>query len=166
MFSHSDTVRFQARRGAAQTLAEIRQPGEDCSIISRSFPCNFSALSFILILIFWLSCAELEGGKVACCKLGHPHPIAVERTRRALQSRAVRRLRLRHDSKRAMECLRSYLGVKAVVRVLGDKRCEGTATFEFWVCSGCSQNLSKFNLNLHDGAKLFPHVCHTREGCI
>lgn len=84
---------------------------------------------------------------MARCKLGHRHPIVVERTRRALQSRAVCRLRRRHDSERAVECLRSYLGVKAVVRVLRDKRRERAATFEFWFCCGCSQNLSEFNVS-------------------
>lgn len=89
--------------------------------------------------------------------MGHRHPIVVERTRRALQSRAVCRLRRRHDSERVVECLRSYLGVKAVVRVLRDKRCERTATFEFWFSSGCNQNLSEFNVSkLTCGNQTFP----------
>ncbi|TNM86682.1 hypothetical protein fugu_006912 [Takifugu bimaculatus] len=44
----------------------------------------------------------------------------------------------------AKEQSRSYLGVKAVVRVLGDKRCESVATFEFWFCSGHINQKTQF----------------------
>lgn len=150
MFSHSDTVHFQAHCRATQTPVGIHQRGRDGTIIPKSFSHNFLVV-FILILIFWLSCIEgerervSEKEKVGCCKLGHVHPILVERTRRALQSRAVCCLGLQHDSKRAIECLRSYLGVKAVVRVLRGKGCEATSELRF--CSGCSHNLSKINVS-------------------
>ena len=117
-------------------------------LIAPAFPKHLHTLQ-LFPFRFWsvdyLACTHIYiyiwRAMLVCCKLGHPRPIVVERTRRALQSRAVCRLRLRHDSERAIECLRSYLSVKAVVRVLRGKRCESMATFKFrflfWVHSEC-----------------------------
>lgn len=104
--------------------------------------------------------------KVGCCKLGHSRPIVVERTRRALQSRAVCRLRLRHDSKGAIECLRGYLGVKAVVRVLRGRWKHGNLEVSVFVLGAVRILANLMCLNLHFETTLFPHawVCQTWEG--
>lgn len=93
---------------------------------------------------------------MARCKLGHRHPIVVERTSRALRSRAVCRLRRRRDSQRAAECWRSHLGVKAVVGVLGDRRRERAATFEFFVLGAARISAGLMYLNFHVGTELLP----------
>lgn len=138
------------------------------TMIAPAFPNHFHTL-YLFSFWFWpfdYVAYTVYRETVGCCKLGHPHPIVVGRARRALQSRALCRLRLQHDSEGAIECLRRYLGVKAVFRVLRGKRCGSMATFKFrfllWVQPESFIKSNLMYLNLHFETRFFPHawVCH------